>query len=527
MTSSESSLHKPRVWRYVLAFLILTPIWVVALELWVKPRALEGQNPLLPKLGYYFLPTGVLLLGILVVSTSVAQAQDVTTQAQQKMQQVEAERQKQEAEARAKAAMEHKQFTLEILGLGLAVEKFRQTWVLEAIEQLPPEKSILPEDPKAYPWGSQEKEFLNDQRAGSSLEHALSWFVEGWPIPVFLAGPPMHKTNKATKVTAPYLIAPRRKIYGDDSNNRWINRLKGAWQTGGLHYTEFLAMETLYEDAPEEVFEHVFAFMDAHPEVPAVLLFVHDGGLDRDVNSMEGTPWITDDGYRKPGEMTESFTALLLARHDRVEVMRGHASNGGQHSDSLVPFWDKHKPAESFHTSNFLPNPWTKEQFKQFDQLPVLGRLHRPQTVPFVKDGKLLGDKAKVEAFTQGWQGALESLPGGMKPSRVIFDCGPGQAVRMSPLVVTLHSVEPHLDVHKPSEGVDLTGRLGDTGAGAFFAGTAVGVIASHRHNDISAVVSFRKQDGATIILVSPPTPEERQKQHPGGKDPLNLPLAP
>jgi hypothetical protein len=28
-------------------------------------------------------------------------------------------------------------------------------------------------------------------------------------------------------------------------------------------------METLYEDAPEEIFEHAFAFMDAHPEVPA------------------------------------------------------------------------------------------------------------------------------------------------------------------------------------------------------------------------------------------------------------------
>jgi protein-tyrosine-phosphatase len=525
MTASESTLQQPRVWRYLLAFLILTPIWIVALELWIKPKALEGPRPILPRLGYYLLPTSTLLLGIFAISASVANAQEAKTQAQQKAQQVEAERQKKETEAQAKSVQERKQFTLEVLGLGLAVDKFRQTWVLEGVEKLPPEKTILPEDPKAYPWSSSEKDLLTDQRSGNSLEHALSWFIRDWPIPAFLAGPAMHRSNKPTSLSAPYVVgfhAPRQ-----ETENRWVNCLEGALQSGGLHKTTLVAVETLYEDSPDEVFDHAFAFMDAHPEVPAVLVFVRDGSYDRDANSKEGTPYITSDGYRQPGEMTESFTALLLARRDRVEAMRGHATSDDQHSDSLTPFWAKHKATGGFHPSEFMSKPWTQEQFKQFDQLPVLGRLHRPQAVPFTKDGKPLSDHAKGEAFALGWRAALETLPEGAKPSRMIYDCGPGKAARISSLANTLNTVDSHLDIHKPGESLDLTKRLGDTGADSFFVGTALGVIASHRHNGVTAVVSFRNPESATIIMVTPPTAEERQKQHPGGKDPLNLPLAP
>ena len=77
-----------------------------------------------------------------------------------------------------------------------------------------------------------------------------------------------------------------------------------------------------------------------------------------------------------------------------------------------------------------------------------------------------------------------------------------------------------------PRRGVDLTGRLGDTGADAFFVGTALGVIASHRHDNASAVVSFRDPDHATIVMVTPPRRKNARSATPGGNDPLNLPLA-
>ena len=421
------------------------------------------------------------------------------------------------AQEQPQTSIEHRQFTLEVLGLGLAVEKFRQTWTWEAIEQLPPEKTILPADPKAYPWSTSEKDLLYTQRAGDSLEHSLSWFVTEWPIPVFLAGPPMYRAGELTSLSAPYFMPFTG--YTNEPDNCWVHSLDGG--PGGLHRTSFVAVETLYEDSPEAALEHAFAFMENHSEVPAVLLFVHDGSNDRDANRAEGAPGILKNGYRQPGEMTESFTALLLARHDRVEAMRDHV-----HVDSLVPFWDRKKPAKPLHATEFMPKPWTRKQFGEFDQLPVLGHLHRPQTVPFVKEGKALGDQGRIEAFATGWKAALETLPEGVSPSRVLYDCGPGQAARVCPLVVTLHNTEPELDVHKPAEGVDLTGRLGDTGADAFFVGTALGVIASHRHDNASAVVSFRDPDHATIVMVTPPTAEERQKRHPGGNDPLNLPLA-
>jgi len=474
----------------------------------------------LRRLGYVCLAV-ILLLGVFIVSFSIADAKAATFQAQQKAQQSEEERQKAEAEAQAKAETERKHFTLEILGLGLDVEKFRQTWTWEAIEQLSPDKSILPEDPKAYPWSKQEKSFLHEQRAGNTINHAMSWFVEEWPIPTLMVGSAMHRAGQPTTLAAPFLMVPYEKI-PDETDNWLVGWLGGDRQAGGLHKSGFLVMETLYSDTPEEALGHAFAFMDAHSEVPAVLISIRDGSWDRDTYSVEGTPSLVIDGYRQPNEMSESFTAFVLARRERVEAMRSHAT-GNKLADALTPFWDKVRPSGAFHTTEFLTKPWTKEQFAQFDALPVLGRIHRPQTVSYVKDGKPLSDKARTEAFRQGWKAALETLPDGAKPARVLFDCGPGKAVRVAPLVSALYHEGPDLDIHKPKEGTDLTKRLGDTGADSFFVGTALGVIASHRHRDISAVVSFRRQDGATLVMVTPPTVDEFQKKHPGGEDPLNL----
>jgi hypothetical protein len=98
--------------------------------------------------------------------------------------------------------------------------------------------------------------------------------------------------------------------------------------------------------------------------------------------------------------------------------------------------------------------------------------------------------------------------------------------VRVAPLVRVLHDSGSAIDVHGKN-GVNLTQALGDTGATSFFVGMALGTFASHQHQDVSAVVSFRREDRATIVMLEPPTPEERKKDHPSGEGPLNVPVVP
>ena len=125
-------------------------------------------------------------------------------------------------------------------------------------------------------------------------------------------------------------------------------------------------------------------------------------------------------------------------------------------------------------------------------------------------------------AFAAGWKAALGTLPEGKQPARVLYDHGPAnQGARLAQLGLALHTVGPELDLNK--DCINLHRCLGELGADASFVNVAVGVYASHRKNDISACVSLRREDGALILMVSPPTAEERKVPHPGGKDPINM----
>ena len=54
-------------------------------------------------------------------------------------------------------------------------------------------------------------------------------------------------------------------------------------------------------------------------------------------------------------------------------------------------------------------------------------------------------------------------------------------------------------------------------------------LIAGYRDGGVSATVNLRRAEGASILMVSPPTePPEGRKPHPGaGQDPFKVPLMP
>jgi hypothetical protein len=75
--------------------------------------------------------------------------------------------------------------------------------------------------------------------------------------------------------------------------------------------------------------------------------------------------------------------------------------------------------------------------------------------------------------------------------------------------------VEPDFDLSR--NGYNLFRSLWDTGASSACVGLVLGVMASYRKSDVSAAVRLRREDRASICLVSPPTEEDRKKKHPGG----------
>lgn len=509
----------PRLWPFAVGLLLLVPVWVVALHLWIKPASLQpGRAEMGSPVVLYLLPP-VLAVGCLLgawIGLVSHQRSHARRQYQDQVQEIH--RQQKAEEVRAAREQENHQFTLEVLGLGLSVEMFRQQGVWEAIERSGG-VFILPTDPKAYPLGTDEKYSQSSKRSEDAFEHAASYFTEKWLVPGFSATARHHRPE-----------------------NEDLNLLKGMPDDlrngAGMHWHSFTTVDYLYDDDPEAFLERIFRFFDENPDAPAITLFVKDGLRTRNVLRAEGSPPILVDGYRKPTDMTESMVAFVLARRDRLEAIRASALDvplkeypfpDDPMPEQLgnanhTPFWEKPR---AFRPTKWLPRPWCKEQVKQFDSLPLLGRIHRPQTASFLSEGKPLGDKGRLEAFRSAWKLALDTLPGGKEPARVIYDCGPVKhAPRIAPLACVLRDADSVLDPHGRN-GVDLTKALGDTGASSFFVGTALGLYASHQHRDVTAVVSFRSADRATLVMIEPPTAEERRQEHPSGQDALDVPVVP
>jgi hypothetical protein len=129
----------------------------------------------------------------------------------------------------------------------------------------------------------------------------------------------------------------------------------------------------------------------------------------------------------------------------------------------MRPFWEKPGPSAAFKSNAWVRRPWCKEQLAQFDMLKLLGRVHRPQIVSYVQDGKPLPPSAQQKAFNEAWKAALQSMPKDQVPECVIYDFGKvSEGQRLVPLVQALHAQGPELELHGKN-GVNLTARVGDT----------------------------------------------------------------
>ena len=413
--------------------------------------------------------------------------------------------------------------TLDVLGVGLSVEMFRQAHAWVEMQRRP-KKSILPEDLRVYETNYTMKDLISEKRSTDTLEWGASRFVEQWPIPSVSIW--AHCYDPET---------PDSSFGGKTTYDFFNNRVDRLRMPAGMHHHQIASLGSILLNDPEDVLERAFRFFEENPEVPAMLLYASDGDMIRRfTGDVSRRPYV-EEGPRRFGAMTESMVALVLARRDRVDALRFFVPNsdGDRNAQYFVARDRQLNAARAaaraagqpeptqlvFKPSRFLPKPWTAEQLSQFDRLPTIAVVHRPVRVTYRKDkqGKptfdpaqkasLMHEQEQQAAFKVGLDAALREIPGG-KPARMFYDtAGPATGRHVVPLTVAAYHSLPGFDLFKPEQGYDIYARLGNTGAASPFVQWALAAIAGYQKKDASMTVNLRQSDEATITVVTPSPP--------------------
>ena len=401
--------------------------------------------------------------------------------------------------------------TLEVMGIGLSVEMFRQAKVWEELQKHPG-GSILPSDLSTYPTNYTVKELASGKRAADTLEYGGSHFVEYWPIPSLSVWPFCDDKEE------PSVVSEGKTNYAFFYNR--INRLSSE---AGMHGHEIASLGSYFQNEPEEILERAFQFFDGHPEAPALLLLMSDGDMTRGIAGDKSRKPYWSEGPRRFDSMAESFVVLVLARRERVDALRPFAWHSAANSgEEFKTQRDQRMNAKkvagtlTFKPSKYLPEPWSDQQLQQFDSLPTIAVLHRPIRVSYRKDkdGKptvdpahqasLMHEPEQQAAFKTAFDAALKEIPGG-KPARVFYDtAGPATGRHVVPLSLALGASLPGFNLFNPEQGYDLSARIGNTGAASPFVQWALAAMAGFKNKDAGITVNLRQSEEATITVVTP-----------------------
>lgn len=572
MNPNEDTMRPESVtlWPYFLLLLGLILAWGAYLHFSLRPDVIVTQSgTLLAKLAYYFVPP-LIALFVLYTGHSVYRGnQQQAWDGQQATKLAEIEQQKQAALTAEEKDRQRQQFTLEVVGSGLAIESLRQMKIWELIEKAPPhtDAHVVPE--KRYGDNIHYSD-ANGKRSEDVIQYGAFWFTEKWPIPTMSAIPESAVSYKED------LAAGKHPATFSSSTLAWHQFLGVDFEPSGIS---------------DRLLPEIFNFFDDNNDAPALYLTTTDGEhmRDRRVRGYDKLPDLvpTESFTHTKAMRTAAYVGLMLARRDRIEWLKPYATvpgdppgevaslekwdndtgpnegfsrgeyyvrDGGlpawpawakgisEGNNSLIPFWDKAAaPKTPFKPTKWLPKPWRRGQIVMFETLPVMGRVHRPQTVDYrdPKDQtyplfrrpattpapKLISGKERERLFALAWAAALRTLPEGKQPARLFHNLGPSPmkaAPNNQPLpsdpkwIVPLHLA---LNTSKTditaNEMYNLPKMLGELGAATPFVSISVALMAAYKLDQPMAVVNFHPE-GATILMITPPTKAEREQKHPG-----------
>jgi hypothetical protein len=555
-------ITRPKAWKHaagaVIAFPFLFLVWLTFDFRVLHPElANVTMETTMDRLRWFGVPlVAVILLfgGKWIYSSFAANARERAWQ--QKNQQLK------EQEAAAHTEKARREYVLEVIGLGVTYEKYRQGKLWDALQTGTPFTSIREQDPNKYAWRRFDKIGVSGGRACDALENGAEPSPMFWGAPTFYAGGPV--TNPAAQSSD---ISPESGLASsaEGTGMAWHLFVTGPWQMS---------------ERPDQLLEQVFAFFDAHPDLPYIVLTADDSSATRDALIPPEAPRLIRDGYYIP-DMPDSTAVFVLARRERVEPLRPYVWDDPDndylqenlrrmyyHLKETVPtpaklahpekfdvgrnpsvaewlkaaavfakhpVFDKKEadislaafrrwlndPPKDWKPTPWFPVPWNRNQMKAFDNLPSLGYLHRPVFIKFEDGhGKPVHRRETRQMMLEaGWQQALQTLPDAERakgPARIVGAFG-SHVEQQVALEGVLHAYAaqggPDIDTGKTAQFINTDRRLGNTGASTFFMQMALGVMGSYIEGGTSAAINLRDPAGASIVFISPPTEASRVKQ--------------
>ena len=460
-------------------------------------------------------------------------------------------------------------YVLEVIGLGVSLDKHRQGKLWDALQKGHPFATIREMDPNKYPYSSSDKLGYEGGASASALENGVGGLPMYWAAPSFYARNPSQNPDRPPSDADPSI------------------GIVGGTDTNGLSLTLFVPAGYRLSDHPDRLLEEAFAFFDTHPDVPYLVVAANDGMYFRHLYRPKGSPRLIHDGHYVP-EMPGAAALFVLARRERLDALRPFAfEDTDQDANSRVqnrtglarrvflahydlseqlgkamprtprkivydrwptvpewlaetarfakrpdvvgapglgrlnPFDDVVHTPRGYTPTPWFPIPWNKDQLETFDRLPTLGYVHRPHYIPLTDaDGKPLARRSeRIAALVKGWNQALEAFPDAQRPAalkRLISSTGgsPDTLVELTALVdAQAGGGGPELHLDKPNEWIDLEPRLGNTGSASLFMGMAIGVMGSYIDGGGSAAINLRNPREASLVFISPPPPDKLQRQ--------------
>jgi hypothetical protein len=568
--SNDQAPRSPKYWKYLMgafiALIILIPLWSIFAMLVIQPDSLMTQEQTMSNRLLWWVAGPLAAVVLLFGGSWIKSTKSAEGQARP-VEQVET--------PAAATGQARRDYVLEIIGLGVTLDKYRQGKLWEALQQGDPYASIREQDKEKYPWSGQEKSGISGGRGGDSLENGARYTPMYWGVPVLNAEPPIADPGQA------------------DTREHPIPGLVDGYRSSGMAWHLFTIGPRRFAERPDHILEDVFAFFDAHPDLPYLVLNADDSMDFRNSTRMRGSAELLKDGNYIP-EMPDASALFVLARRERVDplrtfvwddpdndfvqntlrwmygnlmaavphprrnVLQSPAKVGANpsHEDAAVPEperqplvaewleaaaafaqrpdvrgtglagvvdglkpW-KHRPPTEWKPTPWFPIPWNRDQLNTFDRLPTLGYLHRPTFVKFAdQDGRpLTGREERRKALLAGWEDALRTLPETARtkaPARVVVATG-GDTEQ----TIILHGMlgdyaasgGPDL-LAQPGLLIDTDRRLGNTGAATLFMQMGIGVMGSYRAGGVSAALNMRDPNEASIVMISPPSDELRKTQ--------------
>lgn len=556
-----NAIQRPKAWKYILGAVLLYPflfvLWIIFDFRVLHPELAnideETTMDILRWIGVPLLLVAVMFGGKWAEETFGAITRK--EEWQEKTQQLKA----QEPVMRTEKA--RREYVLEVLGLGVTYEKYRQGKLWNALQQGSPHTSIRESDPKKYSWSGNDKVGDYGSRSLDALENGAERTPMFWGVPTMYAGGPIENPAHL-----PNDIRPMSGLAAGAAGTgmAWHLFVTGPWKL---------------TERPDHLLEQAFALFDAYPDLPYLVLLSSDSTAVREITTIPGTVAVAD-GYYIP-EQPDATAVFVLARRERVEPLRpyvwddplndylqenlrmmyyelkdavpnprklahpekknlGRQPSIAEWLPAAAAFakhpvfdnkernplrdafkrWANHPPKD-WKPTPWFPVPWNREQMATFDRLPSLGFVHRPVFVKFEDEhGKpVVRRDARQKLLEAGWQNALQTLPDDERakgPARIVaaFDNNVDHLVAMENL---LHHYAaqggPEIDTGKTAQFINTDRRLGNTGAATFFVQTALGVMGSYIDGGTSAAVNLRDPAGVSIVFISPPTKERREAQ--------------